>query len=54
MAGAEMARRRVVQRRIGGAEMTLPPLILPQDAPESLGCLYGRDALSRQEFTFRI
>ena len=26
MSGAETAWRRVVQRRIGGAEMTLPPL----------------------------
>ena len=25
MSGAENARRRVVQRRIGGAEMSLPP-----------------------------
>ena len=25
MSGAETARRRVVQRRIGGAEMALPP-----------------------------
>ena len=33
MSGAETARRRIVQRRVGGAEMALPPYFW---SPESV------------------